>query len=186
MVPMHLLAGFHVTDEIDLTGIATVVLALATAGLAWWTRRAVEQGRTEVERAHRPVLVPVTERSQLFTAWGEGTVPLMPTYNSGNFHLPIRNVGMGPALDMKAEITFGDSEGKPSTHGIESTAHAEAAGISHETPWTILTFRPVPISGPTGFSVTLTYSDVADMRWSTTARYSQDAQSYPDMTIRPA
>jgi hypothetical protein len=69
--PAAMLGAVHITDEIDLTGIATVILALATAGLAWWTRRAVNQGGTEVERAHRPVLVPNRARVSVRDALAE-------------------------------------------------------------------------------------------------------------------
>ncbi len=183
---MELLAAIHVADEIDLTGIATAVLALATAGLALWTRRAVNQSGTEIERAHRPVLVPKIDAAQNFQPWGSGAVPLAPAMDHRTLFVPIRNVGSGPALKVGAHVAFGDAEGQPSTSGIEATAETELAGISHNEPWVVLSFRQTPVDQMIGFVLTLTYEDVAGQAWNSVARYSQATQTFPDIKILPS
>lgn len=180
---MDWLAAIRVTDEIDLTGIATVILAGATAGLAWWTRQAVTQGRTEIERAHRPVLVPKIDRAQSFTPWATmGGFPLAPAFEDSTLHVPVRNVGMGPALYVRAHVEFGDVEGHRSA-APEAISELELAGVSHLEPWVILSFRRTGVSGLIGFVLTLSYEDVAGQRSTTRARYSHQSQSFPEVKI---
>jgi hypothetical protein len=172
------------TSEIDLTGIATVVLALATAWLAKATHESVDQSSIEVERAHRPVLVPIVDRSQSFRTWGGYDSPLTPRLRSRRLHVPIRNVGMGPALYVEATAEFGDRQGFPSSSGIYSlTGVRPTPGISADTPWVIVEIPNTTVSEMTGFVLRLTYGDVAGKQWETTARYSLDADVFEDVRI---
>jgi len=181
---MDWLATIHITDEIGLTGIATAGLAGATMVLAWWTRRAVKQSGTEIERAQRPVLVPKIDASQRFMPWSVGgALALAPTLHDRTLFVPVRNVGMGPALRVRAHVAFGDVEGKASTSGIEATTQLDLAGISHDEPWVILSFRQTPVKEVIGFVLTLTYEDVAGQMWTSTARYSQVSETFPVVEI---
>jgi hypothetical protein len=45
------LLGLHFNGDVDATGLATVLLALVTAALAWYTRRAVQQSATELSQS---------------------------------------------------------------------------------------------------------------------------------------
>lgn len=170
-------AAFHVSNQIDATGIATFVLALATAALAWWTRREVTQSATEVERGHRPVLVPVIDYSQHYSIRQDRTVYLAPMLDEGiaarPLHLPVRNVGMGPALRVSANVLFGERGSS-----VRGMANAHVAGISHTAPWALLTFRDTPDGDPVGFQLLLEYEDVAGKRWRTDARYDLDRAVY--------
>lgn len=149
-----MIGALHFTDEIDLTGIATALLALATAGLALWTRRAVNQGTTEVERAHRPVLMPIIDTLQDFPDWApRGSTVLQDVHLSlapqyiglhDAFYVPIRNVGMGPALHVKATVELGDSTGHSSASGIESTMRSTWQRWRTESPSTCSAFSSRP------------------------------------------
>jgi len=178
-------ASLHFTNEVDLTGLATLALALATAALASWTAVAVRQGKTQIERTSRPVLVPVVDRARSFVPWGSAGFPLEPTPDPRGvrYYVPVCNVGMGPALQVTGTLSFGDRHGNPSTHGIETTCNVKAAGIAHNEPFAILVFPSKPATA-TGLALTVEYEDVAGRRWSTIARYDLDDRAYHDVTIR--
>lgn len=97
--------------------------------------------------------------------------------------VPIRNVGSGPALKVEAHVDFGDTQGQPSTSGIQATTETELAGISHNEPWVVLSFRRAPVDQMIGFTLTLTYEDVAGESWNSVARYSQTTQTFPEVKI---
>ncbi|MEN3283708.1 MAG: hypothetical protein V7607_4848 [Solirubrobacteraceae bacterium] len=177
--------GIRIAKEIDVTGIATVILALATAGLALWTRKAVKQGSIEVDRAHRPVLVPIIDGSQNFQAWGHGVMPLGPGFDPQDrtVFVPVRNVGMGPALDVAARIDPGDALGLPSAAGMQASSDAVVGAISHGAPWFVFPFATPHLANMMGFAISIEYSDVAGMRWKTTARYSLSDQRYFDLNV---
>ena len=108
----------------DWTAIGTLVLAAVTLAAVIvaavslrQTRREIALSRTEVEEAHRPVLVPfqksaegVTFRGGLIGAGGGPEVsenPVdrqdLPPYSAA--FLPVENVGMGPALNIRGQFT---------------------------------------------------------------------------------
>lgn len=178
------MAWLHFTSEIDLTGIGTVVLAVATAVLAGRTAAAVRQGNTEIERANRPVLVPIVDRTREFIPRGSAGFPLEPTPDSGSdrYYVPVSNIGMGPALRVTSTLSFGDQHGKPSTHGIDTTCNVNVAGISHTSLFTVLVFPSKP-SAHTGFALMVEYEDVAGKKWRTIARYDSTDRIYQDVSI---
>jgi hypothetical protein len=186
----HLAIEFK--DDVDATGVATLLLALvtvalavATIKLATWTKQAVANEAVAVERSHRPVLVPKIDRTHTFwSAYADSNPPLEPhLLGNGTFYLPVRNVGMGPALDVVAEVTFGDQYGNPSAHGIASGAQARATGISHDEPWFVIEFAQVPVTDDIGFQVALTYRDVAGKGWITTGRYNHTENRFEDVVV---
>jgi hypothetical protein len=194
--PAAMFGALRVTDEIDLTGIATVVLALATAGLAWWTRRAVDQSATEVERAHRPVLVPIIDTLQRIPMPGnqrytdtQGAIrdalELAPQYVASwdALLVPVRNVGMGPALHVKASVEMRDAGGAPSASAIDSTFQTRVAALGHAERFEVVRFLVPTYSGLTGFELRVSYEDVAGKRWQTTALYSHDDREYVNVKV---
>jgi hypothetical protein len=83
--------GLHFDGSVDATGMATVLLAIATAGLAVYTRTSIKQGAIELAQSQRPVLVPLSGgRSK-------------PELEDGRFLLPVVNVGVGPAMTIRAQ-----------------------------------------------------------------------------------
>jgi len=117
------------TGAVELTAYATLLLAVVTAALAgatvWMVRltraalaqgqREIELSRREVEEAHRPVLVPF-QRSGTAIKFRGGEIPAgrphvsesdpdrqdLPGYSAA--FLPIENVGVGPALNVRGEF----------------------------------------------------------------------------------
>jgi hypothetical protein len=88
-----------------LIAIGTVGLAAVTAWLAWSTSALaksaaaqLETARLQVERSHRPVLVPASATN---VGGSEGALDSSAKIN-------LRNVGMGPALNVRGEIEVGD------------------------------------------------------------------------------
>jgi hypothetical protein len=123
-----MLATFNSTW--DWTAIGTLTLALVTLLLAaatFWmvklTRRSLAQtrdeialSRREVEEAHRPVLVPY-QMSGMARKFRGGEIPVgggphvsendaerqdLPRYSAA--FLPVENVGVGPALNVRGEF----------------------------------------------------------------------------------
>lgn len=180
----YLVLGFEFVNEIDATGIGTVVLAAATAGLAFWTRKAVGQGNDELERAHRPVLIALADakdkglRPQVLRGTGPTEEP-----DPSKFLLPLRNIGMGPALHVTAIVEFGDSEGRRSTHGIDTRCGVAEEAISHLAPFAILVVTDAPVNRLTGFTVALDYEDIAGNQWKTAARYATSDDRFHDVKI---
>ncbi len=177
--------GLEFVNEIDATGIGTVVLAAATAGLAFWTHKAVSQGNDEIERAHRPVLIPLADAGDKGlrprVSGGGATPAQKPEPN--RFRLPVRNIGMGPELHVTASVEFGDSEGSRSTHGIDTRCSVAEEAIPHLAPFAVLVITDPPVSSLTGFTVALDYEDIAGNQWMTAARYSTSDDRFHDVKI---
>jgi hypothetical protein len=71
--------------------VVTLLLALFTGGLAWVTRRLARTTALEVQSQSRPILVPVYETFNVSE----------PTeYGTFNIDLRVRNIGVGPALQI--------------------------------------------------------------------------------------
>ncbi len=101
------------SDNVDPTALATVLLALLTfatvvvGGLALRrTRSEIDLSRREVEEAHRPVLIPVFDENLELREVDAPTVyRAKPRYKENNrIVVPIKNIGMGPALNITVWI----------------------------------------------------------------------------------
>ncbi len=178
-------SAIDISPHLDITGIATMFLAAATAGLAWWTRRAVDQGAIEVERAHRPVVVPLPDpvkgigEALQARQWPRVT----PGDRGKSLFVAVRNVGMGPALDVRATVQFGDEDGNPSTSGIAQQPSVTEIAALAAGPMEVLMFEVVPVTSLIGFRLTIEYSDVAGARWHTRTRFSNFQSAYVDLSI---
>lgn len=191
-----MLAVFHNTW--DWTAIGTLALAaitlaaviVATVSLRQ-TRQAIVVSRKEVEEAHRPVVVPVVlvdetpaaKTASVSRSRGRYTMPLRPSIvDSGVLALPLRNIGSGPALNIKASITRIEEDGslfpgprEPHTPGTvtgigkNETAPIEIFSHGWEATW--------------NFELAVTYTDVAGESWTTKARYLSDRERYEDVAI---
>jgi hypothetical protein len=168
--------AIELSDEVDPTALATVVLALATLVALWFTRRALKQtqqgidlSRREVEEAHRPVLVPVVDqtREMSLPAATSDRLPAMPTVPGNRFLVPVENIGSGPALGVEATLTL-DSDTLPEAHRKGHTIDVPGIGINN------LTSLEFPLAGAVlaPFALRLGYRDVAGKKWETTARYA--------------
>jgi hypothetical protein len=182
------LLGLHFSHEVDVTGMATVLLALTTAYLARRTGDSVRLGNAELERASRPVLVPHVDRAAVlevpYTGLRSSEPPVAPAHVGRALWVPVSNVGTGPALQVRATVSFGDIDGQPSTHGIDTRCHAAAAAISNALAYAVLVFPEAPAEGKTGFTMQIEYEDVAGKRWWTEARYSESSKLFHDVAIR--
>jgi hypothetical protein len=89
------------------TALGTTLLAVATGALALLTSRDVSatqdlaaQGRRDQIERERPVVIA-------FTAAFNGT------YDSGHLSVDLRNVGLGPAVNVRVLATYDDPEQQP-------------------------------------------------------------------------
>lgn len=126
------LSAFGFDPTIDLTGVATALLAVATAWLGWSTRRAATATKAESEAtreqavlshrqlgaadeqlqlAHeqlaestRPVVVSLNKSASTITTSG-AALPAVPHSNGSDYLVPVRNIGSGPALNIRCSVT---------------------------------------------------------------------------------
>ena len=87
------LAAAQSSGEVDVTGVATVALALVTVVLVFAAMRQARLVREQVEDARKPVLVP-----------GGNDPSTVPHRSGGGLLLPVANVGMAPALEVAGEV----------------------------------------------------------------------------------
>lgn len=179
------------TDDVDPTGLATLALALITLVALLYTRRALKQtkeeidlSRREVEEAHRPVVVPVVDRSRTLTVPGFSR-PIGPLLiETGSLLVPLENIGSGPALDVEVTITLlteaGDISG---ANDAQQTVGAVAGlGVGGLVPVEV----GVPaLGGVPSFEARITYRDVAGKEWLTVSRYMVPRARYEDLAINP-
>jgi hypothetical protein len=113
------------------------------------------------------------------------TLELAPQYvpSQDTLYVPVRNVGMGPALHMSASVEMRDAGGAPSSSGIESTFPTRVAAVGHGDPFEVINFLVPPYGGLTGFELSVSYEDVAGKRWRTVALYSHDDREYVNVAV---
>jgi hypothetical protein len=189
-----MLASFNGTW--DWTAVGTLALAAVTLALAaatFWmvklTRSVLTQNRDEialsrreVDEAHRPVLVPLSD-SRPTDILGVGRTSARPAVPSENqLAIPIENIGTGPALRIETTVELLNEEGDRSAAGTGGVTLALIAGIKASGSVVPIVgvhgLRDVP-----GFWLTLTYEDVAGKGWITKARYIKTRDRYEDLTV---
>jgi hypothetical protein len=163
------------------------MLALATIASLWFTRRALKQTREEiglprqeVEEAHRPVLIPVLDSTREMKLGDGRTAPAGPAVPGNRLLVPVENIGSGPALEVEMGLTLHGYTVPEGLRGQEHTMNASGIGIGH------LTSLELPLAGAvsTPFDLRLSYRDVADKAWITTASFQMGmAQRYDDLSI---
>jgi len=168
------------TGAVELTAYATLGLAVVTAGLAgatFWmvklTGRTLLQGqdeiklsRSEVEEAHRPLIVPVLAKT--FVDLGaDGKYEKRPqVLRDGKLLIHVENVGPGPALNVEAWAGLLDDAGQPSTGSSGPQLPAQTAGLGPHTD-TPLLIQVHNWTGSPNFSLRVEYDDVASNGWRT-------------------
>lgn len=176
-----------------LVGLGTLALAVFTAALAYATWRMAQAADrqaalavTQVERAHRPVLVPfqLSGEEVRFRGGtiGVGTGPHisenppdredLPRYSAA--FLPVINVGMGPALNVRGDFTGPRGSGSV-RFPLEGVAAGARGVIAFET-WTGESL------GYTGndesVSAVIDYDDVAGRTYRTCVTFDVGSNAY--------
>jgi hypothetical protein len=186
MVLAGMFAVFH--NVWDWTAIGTLALALVTAialVIGWLTlrqtKREIALSRREVEEAHRPVLVPVLDRTRAITLEPGGTPnPAEPIVPGNRIFVPVENIGSGPALEVEMGLTLDGHNVPDGLKGHEGTMDAPGIGVGH------LTTLELPMAGAViaPFDLRLSYRDVAGKPWVTRARFEIGmASRYENLSI---
>lgn len=204
--------GLKFNDELDLTAIGTLLLAAATFLSLFFVRRSLKQtqaqimlgqgqlaqaqeeirlSRAEVEAAHRPAVVPVAGGQHFTLASGE-ELPAGPHVpEPGLLVVPIMNIGLGPALCLESTIELS----LESTIAGHNSAGGRSGAGSRQQPLGVVTgvgasevmsleIALDDLSDVPGFTLTLTYDDVAGKGWRTVARWIADRGRYEGVAIR--
>jgi hypothetical protein len=177
----------------DAVAIGTGALAIFTGGLAWATWRMAQAAErqsalalVQVQRAHRPVLVPLQRAAESLNFRG-GTVEIgggpqvsenpsdrddLPHFSAA--FLPVENVGMGPALNVRGSLITGQGHGavKFPTEGIAARGRG------------VVTFETLPgvsvnYSGNDNeLNAVVEYDDVAGTTYRTRIRFDVGSNAY--------
>lgn len=168
-----MLFGLTFTGNVDPTALATFVLAGLTlaavivGGKALTkTQSAIDLSRREVEEAHRPVVVPLVDGLHADGDW---------------LFVPIKNIGLGPALDVEVGATLRDDAGNyTEAAGPERIGAVAGLGVSDVRP---IEIRIPHLGAMPNFDVRVMYSDVAEKPWVTTAKYLRADGRYTGLRI---
>lgn len=150
------------------------------------TQREIELSRREVEEAHRPVLVPYQKAGQgvVFRGGviGSGAGPEasenptdrpdMPRHSVA--FLPVENVGMGPALNIRGEFT--GPHGTGTTHFPTEAIAIGARGVVAFETWTGESL--VYTGNDSSVSAVIDYDDVAGRTYRTTIVFDVGSNAY--------
>src|ERR1700680_4075088 len=134
------------------------------------TQREIELSRSEVEEAHRPLIVPVLAKT--FVDLGaDGKYEKRPqVLRDGKLLIHVENVGPGPALNIEAWASLLDDAGHPSAGSSGSQFPAQAAGLGPHTD-TPLLIQAHNWTGTPNFSLHVEYDDVASNGWRTDSMF---------------
>ncbi len=145
------------------------------------TQREIELSRSEVEEAHRPVLVPVVDSTSYMDLGADGANrERRPQLEPGGLlFVPVENIGSGPALNVEASVS---GVSIPDDARTEHQTSARLAGLGEGH------FRAFLIELPFwkelwSFTLTIDYSDVAGKGWRTVALFLRDTGLYDSVTI---
>jgi hypothetical protein len=156
-----------------LVGIGTLALAVATFALAWVAWQALSVQRTETVRGHRPVLVPASDRGDVY--FRNGRMPVGPPLKTGEpgseeLAIPVQNIGMGPALNVRGIVAVG---GGASIHGSARTLHPiEGVAATASNAAVFTQDRDGTLNVETELWARLVYEDVAGNTYRTDLQYN--------------
>jgi hypothetical protein len=201
-VTVGLILGLKFNDELDLTAIGTLLLATATFLFLLFARWSVKQtqvqiklgqqqlaqtqeeialSRSEIEEAHRPVVVPVMGGQHVTLTSGK-KLPAGPyVCEPGRLVVPILNIGLGPALNLDSIIEGRNSTGgwQDAWSGPQPLGQVAGIGVSGVIRLEIA----IPdLSDVPGFKLMLTYDDLAGKGWRTVARWNADHERYEEVS----
>jgi hypothetical protein len=167
--------------------VGTILLAIATFWLALTARaqmrttgEEVELTRVQVERAHRPVIVPASNLGEVYFRRGR-VAAIGPSATVDGLILPIQNIGMGPALEVRGEAETG---GAGSIHGRGIALHPiEGVGATAGNA-VVFVQRDGQLSVELEVTARLVYEDVAGKTYYTDIHYNGASGAYRS-TIHP-
>jgi hypothetical protein len=169
----------------DATALGTLALAAVTAVSLVFGWVSLHQGQREVEEAHRPVLVPLADprpMGMVETGLSEPTSARPLLLGEGQLVVPIENIGTGPALRVEVSVQMLNPDGGPTSVGTGGMEPAVLTGIKASgSVAPIVKIRG--LADVPGFSLTLTYEDVAGKSWITKSRFIVTARRYTDIAV---
>jgi len=157
--------------------VTLVSLAIASSSLKQ-TQREIDLSRREVEEAHRPVVVPVSDHRLLDAAYNGVTNTLLmcpKTTTAEVLTVPVENIGSGPALQIRAVAS-------PSSSDHPTQAMLSGLAANGKAPLDFAIPKLVDDQVP-DFQLSVTYEDVAGKTWVTLARYAAARTVYEDIEI---
>jgi hypothetical protein len=163
----------------DLTAVGTTALAVVTAVSLVvgylslrQTRNEIALSRSEVEEAHRPVLVPFVDPA---------TVPSLNA--NGLLRIPVQNIGAGPALEISGNFIVPLTSAPKGTIG---TGTAVGVGVAADA-WLDRAIPDWQHVFPSGdlveFALTLSFHDLAGKKWETRGVWDPALRQYRGLTI---
>ena len=114
----------------EVTAVATTGLALATTWMAWKTANLTQQE----ERHHQDGAMPICVLGEASGSRTD-TVQLVPQDNGGHpifeYHVygPLRNIGPGPALDLRLTLRFEAPSRHQETVNLDPLGAGDVRGV---------------------------------------------------------
>ena len=168
--------------------ITSIALWKATKDDAEASRQAVRLTRLQMRQAQMPVVMPVADKG----TDEEGIRPRIGPHMVGPGNpvpliVPVRNVGADAALDIRAEVRFGDTTGNLSAAGQPSEISPLTYGVLGADQATELQGRyGSNLASPLlSLRITLIYEDVFGATYKSVATYVETDRSYRDIVYEP-
>lgn len=168
--------------------VTSIALWKATKDDAEASRQAVRLTRLQMRQAQMPVVMPVADRG----TDEEGMRPRIGPHMVGPGNpvpliVPVLNVGAGAALDIRAEVRFGDTVGDLSAVGQPSEISPLTYGVLGADQATELQGRwGSNLASPLlSLQITLIYDDVFEATYKSAATYVETDRSYRDIVYDP-
>jgi hypothetical protein len=116
---------------------------------------------------------------------GFGGLPYEPFHGSAGVVVPLKNVGAGPAVDVRGFIDFGDRTGHRSASSISARAETRIAAIGVGDVGYLL-FPDPRVTELTGFALRIECADVAGKPYETTCRFAiEPERAFHGIEVRP-
>jgi hypothetical protein len=168
--------------------VTSIALWKATKDDAEASRQAVRLTRLQMRQAQMPVVMPVADRGTDEEGMRSRIGPHM--VGPGNpvpLIVPVRNAGAGAALDIRAEVRFGDTAGNLSAVGQPSEISPLTYGVLGADQATELQGRyGSNLASPLlSLQITLIYDDVFGAPYKSAATYVETDRSYRDIVYDP-
>jgi hypothetical protein len=161
------------------TAAGTISLAVVTGLLAVMTAREVRLTSAIESERHRPVLVEITgQRSVGFQSPDPGSP------SPGTLSIALRNVGLGPALNLRVRATIsGAAPGGATVEGV-ATGSAEAIAVETAGDPPVLIRVPISVTLPSeGYTVSQ-YEELAQAFAITLTCIDRTQTEIPDALVQ--
>jgi hypothetical protein len=152
----------------------TLILAVFTFASVLLGWKVMRQTQAEVAAQQRPVLIPAVDQTREIIINGLGARKAVPVAvaEQSSIYVPIKNIGVGPALDVRLILVGRNPDGSYSDEWGDRTYQGYVYAIGARD----LAAARVHVDDPNvsyapSFDVSILYKDLAGNSWMTEGKY---------------